>query len=400
MRYPNTILSPIEEEVLQWANHYQGELESLSSQIHGKPELSGEEHFAVQLHMQLLHKRGFSIVHPFLGLDTAFWAEYNSGIQGPSVAYLAEYDALPDIGHGCGHNLLGTVSTISGIVLSHLADRVGGHVVVVGCPAEETNGAKVSMVTAGAFNHIDVAMLAHPYKQYQASGSSSALEALRFEFYGQEAHATDYPGVGINALEGVLSLFQAVRFIRSELPPGASINGVITHGGTAANIIPKYACADFHLRGNDNSHVKQMSKTLQRKAQEIAKQIGARVECSHYEATYENMVTNQTLSHAFLDYLRTLGEKNIRPPEASRFSLDMGNVSHVCPAIHPYFDICGTTQEELHTEAFCACSITDYANRQALTTVKVLALTGLKILTDDSFLHAVKEEFSHHVTLD
>ena len=393
MTASNTMLSPLEEELIQWAERYQEDLESLSAQIHKQPELSGEEHVAADLHMQLLRKRGFSILHPFLGLETAFWAEYDSGIPGPSVAYLAEYDALPDIGHGCGHNLLGAVSTVSGIALSHMVGRSGGRVVVVGCPAEETNGAKVRMAAAGVFENIDAAMLAHPYKRYQASGSSAALEALRFEFFGQEAHATDYPEVGVNALEGVLSLFQRAKVLRGSLPKGASINGVITHGGAAANLIPKYACAEFHLRGRNTTQVNQMSEELQRQAKEIASQIGAGVECSHYEASYQNMVTNQTMSQAFLKYLRLLGKEKIWPSEDSRFSLDMGNVSQVCPAIHPYFDICGASKEELHTEAFCACSITRYANEQALITVKALALTGLRILMNSEFLRAVKEEF-------
>ena len=393
MTESNTMSPPLEEELIQWAERYRKDLESLSTQIHEQPELSGAEHIAANLHMRLLRKRGFFILHPFLDLDTAFWAEYDSGIPGPSVAYLAEYDALPGIGHGCGHNLLGAVSTVSGIALSRVVERSGGRVVVVGCPAEETNGAKVRMASAGVFENIDAAMLAHPYKHFQASGSSAALEALRFEFYGREAHAADSPEAGVNALAGVLELFQTVKILRNNLPKGASINGVITHGGTVANLIPKYACAEFHLRGRNGTQVGRMSEELQRQAKEIAAQIGARVECSHYEADYQNMVTNQALSQAFLEYLRRLGREKIWPSEDSRFSLDMGNVSQVCPAIHPYFDICGESKEELHTEAFCACAVTKYANEQALTTVKALALTGLKILQDSEFLRSVKEEF-------
>lgn len=393
MEKQNTGLTPLEQELIRWANRYQQDLEDLSDQIHARPELSSHEYVAAQLHMQLLHRRGFSIQHPFLGLDTAFWAEYGSEKSGPSVAYLAEYDALPGIGHGCGHNLLGAVSTVSGIALSHIIERTGGRVVVVGCPAEETDGAKVKMAEAGVFGHIDVAMLAHPYKCYQASGSSAALQALRFTFFGQEAHATDYPQVGINALQGVLALFQAVEVLRGRLPQGASINGVITDGGTAANLIPKHACAEFHLRGSNHMQVSQMAEELKGEARKIAAQIGAKVECSNYEASYQEMVSNQTLSLAFSTYLGQLGIEKVWPAEDSRLSLDMGNVSQICPAIHPYFDICGNSKAELHTEAFCARSVTEYANRQALTTVKALALTGLKILIDSDFLRAVKEEF-------
>lgn len=385
----------MKQTILEWADRNQADFIHLSREIHAHPERSGEEHRAAALHATLLRKNGFQVQQPFLGLDTAFRAVYDSGHPGPCVAYLAEYDALPQLGHGCGHNLLGAVSTMAGIALSQTLSQTGGRVLVLGCPAEETNGAKVKMAAEGAFTQVDAAMLAHPYHHFQESGSSAALQAIRISFFGREAHAADAPGTGINALDGVLALFRSIDLLRPSLPAGTTINGVIPHGGTVANVIPSYASADFHLRGRSSTGLDALAGVLEHEAKGIAAELGARVEVSHYESTYQNMVTNQALSSVFTEYLKQMGVAEVAPSEDSPFSLDMGNVSQVCPAIHPYFGICQEKKAELHTSEFCACAAGEYAHQQALVTVKALALTGWRMLTDQEFLSKIKEEFSH-----
>lgn len=383
----------MDQKIIEWTDRARDTLRRLSREIHSHPELSGREYRAAKLHASLLEKCGFRVQLPFLGLDTAFQATCDSGTPGPCIAYLAEYDALPQIGHGCGHNLLGAVSTVAGIVLSKALRETGGSVVVLGCPAEETNGAKVRMAGEGVFEKIDAAMLAHPYYRFQASGSSAALQAIRYEFLGKKAHAADAPGAGVNALYGVLELFRYIDAIRPDLPPRTSINGVIPHGGTVANVIPDYACGDFHLRGPDSMALEKLADKLRIEAERIAAQLGARLNITHYETTYENMVTNQALSKTFSECLHRAGGEKEAPPEESPFSLDMGNVSHVCPSIHPYFGICDGEKAELHTEQFCAYAVSDYAERQALTAAKALALTGLKVLTQRGLLMEIRKEF-------
>ena len=387
----------MERKINEWVDTNSPSLIDLSMEIHAHPELSGEEHRAAALHVGLLKKHGFRVEQPFLGLDTAFRAVYDSGGPGPCVAYLAEYDALPEIGHGCGHNLLGAVSTFAGIALSQVVSQAGGRVMVLGCPAEETDGAKVRMADQGVFHDVDAAMLAHPYYRFQESGSSAALQAIRYEFFGKEAHAADAPGVGVNALEGVLGLFRYADRIRRELPAGTSVNGIIPNGGRVANVIPGYASAEFHLRGLAVDVLAELEQGMEREARRIAAELGARVEISHYEPTYANMVTNRALSGVFVSCLRQVGQTDIAPPEKSPFSLDMGNVSQACPAIHPYFGICGDARAELHTVEFRGCAAGDYAHRQALVTVKALALTGLRVLESRELLAAIKNEFNRNV---
>ena len=386
----------MERTIVEWMDANSAALIGLSREIHAHPECSGVEYRAAALHAGLLRAKGFRVEQPFLGLETAFRATYDSGRPGPCVAYLAEYDALPEIGHGCGHNLLGAVSTMAGIALSRVISHTGGMVLVLGCPAEETNGAKVQMAEQGVFDHVDAAMLAHPYERFQESGGSSALQAIRYEFFGKEAHAAEAPEAGINALEGVLRLFRYVDRIRTDLPMGTSINGIISNGGRVANVIPGYASAEFHLRGPGGAALTRLAGNMEQEARQIAAGLGARVEIRHYEPTYENMCTNQNLSKTFVACLHQMGQAYIAPPEDSPFSLDMGNVSQVCPAIHPYFGICQDARAELHTAEFCTCAVGDYAHQQALVTAKALALTGLKVLKDRKLMEAIKDEFSRN----
>lgn len=383
----------MEWDIIEWVDANSTTLIDLSREIHDHPELSGAEHRAASLHAGLLRKKGFLVEQPFMGLDTAFQAVYDSGQPGPCVAYLAEYDALPEIGHGCGHNLLGAVSTFAGLALSRVVSQAGGRVVVLGCPAEETNGAKVQMAANGVFDRIDVAMLAHPYYRFQESGSSAALQALRFEFFGKEAHAADAPDAGINALDGVLALFRYVDGIKMCQSNALSINGIISNGGTVANVIPGYASAEFHLRGHSGAVLEKLAKSMGNEAERIAASIGARVKVSHYEPSYENMVTNRALSGVFAACLRQVGQVNIAPAENSPFSLDMGNVSKVCPSIHPYFGICNGERFDLHTKEFCFCAAQEYAHQQGLVTAKALALTGLRVMQDKKLLAEIKKEF-------
>ena len=383
----------MERNIVEWVDANSATFINLSREIHAHPELSGEEHRAAALHVRLLREMGFLVEQPFLDLDTAFRAVYDSGRPGPCVAYLAEYDALPEIGHGCGHNLLGAVSTFAGLALSRAVSQTGGRVIVLGCPAEETAGAKVQMAEQGVFDRVDVAMLAHPYHRFQESGSSTALQALRFAFFGKVAHAADVLNAGINALDGVLALFRYVDKIKENKSNHITINGVIPHGGTVANVIPGYAAAEFHLRGHSGIALDEVAKNMENEAERIAAKIGAKVNISHYEPTYENMVTNKMLSKVFNVCLRQAGQEEIAPAENSPFSLDMGNVSQVCPSIHPYFGICKGEKVDLHTEKFCSCADQEYAHQQGLITAKALALTGLRVMQDKELLVEIKKEF-------
>ncbi|MBG0763944.1 MAG: amidohydrolase, partial [Tissierellales bacterium] len=218
----------MKEKVAQLIDNLEEELRQLSEEIYENPELGYKEFKSAKLHEKILEKYGFEVESGYMGIETGFRAEYDSGKEGPTVAFLIEYDALPGIGHGCGHNILGTTSTGASIVLKSIIDEIGGKVVAFGTPAEETSGAKVIFADKGAFDDVDVAMMAHPNFAYNRSGKSLALEPIEFEFTGRTSHAAAAPEKGINALDAAINTFNNINALRQQVRSDARIHGIIT----------------------------------------------------------------------------------------------------------------------------------------------------------------------------
>ncbi len=384
----------MKDKVKQLVDQMKQELIELSDEIYKNPELGYEEYNSCRLHEEILQKYGFKVQKKYLGVDTAFRAEYTSNKEGPTIAFLAEYDALPGIGHGCGHNILGTTSTGAGIVLSQLLDEIGGKVVVFGTPAEETSGAKVLFVEKEAFNDIDVSMVAHPNMSYNKSGKSLAMDAIQFEYKGKPSHAASSPEKGINALDAVINTFNNVNALRQQTKPEARIHGVIKDGGKAANVIPDYTMAQFYVRAQTKGYLTELTEKVKKCAQGAALAAGVELTISNYEYSYDNMVTNQIMSDIFTKHLEELGVKEILEPRQSFGSIDAGNVSHVCPTIHPYFDIVGDINIGAHTVEFAESTVTQYAYDNMMITIQALAMTGAKIIQDQELLEKIKEEFN------
>lgn len=386
----------MKEHMEQWERQLKTELIHLSTEIYKHPELGNEEVLASSLHMDLLKKYGFDVTAGYLEIPTAFRAEYRSGKPGPVIAYMAEYDALPGIGHGCGHNILGAVSSGAGILLSCLVDEIGGAVVVFGTPAEETNGAKVIMAERGAFHDIAIAMMAHPYSGHVKSGSSLAMVALQFEFRGKTSHAASAPEKGINALDGVINTFNNINALRQQVKSDARIHGIVKEGGKAANIIPDYCVAQFYVRAATKTYLLELTERVKNCARGAALASGTELTISNYELSYDNLVTNQKLSSVYTEILAGYGAV-IEEPRPENGSLDAGNVSHICPAIHPYFDITERVPVNPHSTDFADCTLTDYAYDQMMITAKSLALTGANIIRDQDLFDAIQFEFEHAV---
>ncbi len=370
------------------------DLKELNEFIYHNPELGYEEFKSSKAHIDLLKKYGFTVEEEYLGIKTAFRAYYRSQKEGPTIAYLAEYDALPGIGHGCGHNMLGTTSTGAGIVLKHLIDKLGGTVVVFGTPAEETSGAKVTMVEKKAFDDIDVAMLAHPAATYYKSGTSLALEPIQFTFKGKAVHAASDPEKGINALDAVIMTFNSINALREHILPSARIHGIITEGGKAANIVPDLAVAQFYVRATTKAYLKELSEKVKNCARGAALATGASLEISNYELVYDDLVTNETLSELYNKSLEIQGIRNWNKTRDSFGSLDMGNVSHVCPAIHPYFGICEDENIPAHTEELRDATLTDHAYKNMIITINALVNTAVQVIKDRELLKRIKDEFN------
>ena len=368
------------------------DLKELNEYIYKNPELGRKEFKACEAHKNILKKYGFKVTNNYIGIETAYLAEYSSEKDGPKIAYLAEYDALPEIGHGCGHNALGTASVGAGILLKDFVDEFGGTVYVYGTPAEETLGAKVDMAEAGCFDNIDAAMLSHPTgKSHERSGTSQAMEALQFTFKGKTAHAAGDPYNGINALDGVIQFFNSVNALRQQTKESARIHGIISNGGEAANIIPDLAVANFYVREATTKEMVKLSERVKNCAKGAALATGTELKIENYEYTFKHLVTNETLSDVYVKNLKLQGIEDI-PVSKPSGSSDCGDVSHHCPTIHSYFPIskCELTG---HSIEFAKASISEEAYKGMKEAVLALAMTGKDILSDKELLKKIKDEF-------
>lgn len=367
------------------------ELYEVSQSIGNHPELGHQEFKSSALLADTLITHGFKVEMGICGLKTAFEAVYDSGKPGPSIGYMAEYDALPEIGHACGHNLIGTMAVGAAIGLSEVIEE--GKIYVYGTPAEETVGGKVTMTETGVFKHLDVALMAHPSSRHEESGSSLAMDAIQFSFYGQSAHAAASPHEGINALDAVIQTFNSINALRQHVKDDVRFHGIIPEGGKAANIVPDYAVAQFYVRAKEREYLNVVLEKVKGCAQGAALATGAKLEISFYELSYDNLITNETLSKTFTNNLITLGvEPSIIHPKGGGGSLDMGNVSHVVPSIHPYIPIIDSPCVA-HTKAFRNAALSERGFEGMLLGAKCLAYTAFDVITNPELLKKIKEEF-------
>jgi amidohydrolase len=374
-----------------YLNHID-ELIKLNYYIYKNPELGNKEIKARDAHIEVLEKNNFQVEKEFIGIETAFKATYTSKKDGPKIAFLSEYDALPKIGHGCGHNILGTASTGAGLILKELIEELGGEVIVFGTPAEETDGAKVDMAKAGVFKDLDIVMSAHPTgKFHMESGSSQAMEAIRFKYFGKTAHAAGSPHLGINALDGVITLFNGINAMRQQICETDRIHGIITNGGEAANIIPDFSSADFYIRSSSDKELKVLSERVKKCAEGAALATGTKLEIENYEYSFKDLRTNQKLSEIYTKNLKLLGIEKIKTGKKAG-STDMGDVSYCCPVIHPYFPI---SKGELigHSVEFAQASISEKAYEGMKEAILSMVMTSVNIIKDDNLLQEIKDEF-------
>ena len=360
-------------------------LAEISDYIYRNPELGNEEYKAVEALTTFLKEHGFEIECPYSGMNTAFKATFDSGKEGMTVGYLCEYDALPKIGHGCGHNMIGVMSAGAGVVLSKVLSEIGGKIIVYGTPAEETNGGKVILTEAGAFDELDAAMIVHPDGETRASGSSSALYPIRFIYKGKTAHAASCPEKGINALNSVIQLFNGIDALRQHVTPDVRMHGIITKGGVAANIVPDEAIADFYFRASTKERVTEVVEKVKKIAEGAALMTGATLEMERYELPYDDLNTNETLSEMFNNNLRELGITDIKEAKATGGSSDIGNVSHVAPTIHPYI---GITDCPIvgHSVEMANATTTSKAHDRLLIAALAMAYTGHDVIVRNESL--------------
>ena len=365
-----------------------------SHQIHEKPEIGNEEFFASSLLTKILEEAGFEVEKAVAGHETAFTARKKSFKSGPSIAFLAEYDALPGLGHACGHNIIGTTSVAAAIAIGKVIDECGGEVVVFGTPAEEggPNGsAKGSFVKHGLLEGIDAALMIHPANETRVTTPSLAVDPLEFEYIGKPAHAASHPEEGINALDAVIQLFHGINALRQHLKDEVRIHGIITHGGDAPNIVPEYAKARFYIRAATRAYLNEVTAKVKNVAEGAALATGAKLNIIAYQNEVDNLLINHSFNEVFKDVIEELGEVVDNNNEGIG-STDAGNISQVVPTIHPYIKI-GPNNLVGHTVEFREAARSEQGDKALITGAKGLALTALRLLTEEGVLAAIKEEF-------
>ncbi|MBD7909533.1 M20 family metallopeptidase [Sporosarcina gallistercoris] len=366
-----------------------------SQEIHANPEIGNQEFFASEKHVNLLKDEGFEVTTAVAGHETSFYAVKDSGIPGPAIAFLAEYDALPGLGHACGHNIIGTASVAAGIALSKIISESGGRVVVLGTPAEEggPNGsAKGSFVKHGYLEGIDTALMIHPSGKTSLTSETLAVDPLDFHFYGKPAHASGSPEKGINALDAVIQLFNGINALRQQLPSDVRIHGIITHGGDAPNIIPEYASARFFIRAESWSKTVETSAKVRAIAEGAALATGAEVQIKRFQNEVKDFVLNSVLDEVLHEELAAVGEIVHTEKSTGKGSTDAGNISYEVPTAHPHIKI-GPDELIAHTDEFREAAKSSIGDEALIKGAKVLASTGYRLLTDAELLHRVKKAF-------
>ena len=354
--------------------------------------MSGEEHRSAALLSGFLAGEGFRVREGVAGLPTAFVATKRGRRGGPRVALLAEYDALPGIGHACGHHLIGAAACGAAAAVGRVLDDLAGEIVVVGTPAEETIGGKVVMANRGIFRGLDAALMFHPSTENRVNTTSLACHSLEVIYKGRAAHAVASPDKGINALHSLLHLFSAVDRLRRRLPPQVRMPGIILEGGRRANIVPDRAVARFSLRAPDLRGLRRVERSFRLAVQSAARATGARAIVRPADYTYAEMVTNRTLAALFKKELAQMGRRTVDTPRKRMGSLDMGNVSQVVPSIHPYVAV-APPSVPLHSVRFARYSGGPAGWAGLRVATRALAGVALTLLVDDSALVSARREF-------
>lgn len=364
--------------------------------IHAHPEVSNHEFFACKRLSDQLGREGFQVKVGVAGHRTGFTASYRAEKPGPVLVFLAEYDALPGLGHGCGHNIFGATSALAAAALKQVLDETGGEVRVYGTPGEEggENGsAKGSFVREGFFRDVDAALCVHPgADKHLLSGKSLGCAPVDVEFWGKSAHAAAAPEQGINALNAVIEVFNSINALRQHLPSDVKIHGIITDGGSVPNTVPDYAKAKFYLRAATAPVLDEVYRKVESIVKGAALATGAKGRMQPYQNRVENMIPTPSFDAVYAKNLALLGE-TVVPPEGTvpKGSSDVGNVSQVIPVIQPKISITDRPVAA-HSEEMKEAARSEKGLAAILLGAKALAYTALDLLEDPKLLASIQAD--------
>lgn len=381
----------IENTVAEKLDKYQ----ELALAIHAKPEVSNYEFFACETLSNQLKDEGFDVTVDVAGHRTGFDARYKSDKEGPTIVFLAEYDALPGIGHACGHNLFGTTSSLAAVALKNVIDDIGGEVRVYGTPGEEggENGsAKGSFVREGFLNDVDAALCVHPGYQHGLTGLSLANDPVDVEFFGKASHASGAPEKGINALDAVISVYNNVNALREHLTDDVRIHGVITHGGDVANVVPDHASARFYLRAATRTTLNDVYQKFENIVKAAALATGATYKFGLFQNSVDNTIPTPSFDAIYAKHLKAYGfDLAANKLEKGAGSTDVGNISQVVPTIQPHISI-SDDYIAGHSIEFKEAAKSEKGLASIQLGANILAKTAYDLIVDQTLLNSIKTE--------
>ena len=374
------------------------DLQEISLKIWEKPELCYEEYFAHGILSDYLMHQGFEVTKHYT-LPTAFRAEFGDKDSGPTVAVLCEYDALPVVGHGCGHNLI----AIAGIAVamglkSSIEAGVKGRVIAMGTPAEEGGGGKVRMINNGCFKDVDFCVMLHPAPFNVAFYVTQHLEKVQVVFKGHASHAASHPWDGLNALDAAVVAYSSISMLRQQMKPTWRVHGVITDGGVKPNIIPEQTKLEYWVRTIKNKECTVLKSKVHACFEAAAKATGCTTEIQWDPIAHARVLSNTKLALLYQKYAEGMGM--VFPSQAEQESIvdgstDFGNVSLIVPGLHPLY--CIDSSVPYHSHAFRVVAGTQGAHDQTILAAKALCFTAIEVLSDSSVLTQVKEDFAQAV---
>jgi amidohydrolase len=387
---------PVKSQVTAAVDRLADDLEALSHRIHDTPELCFKEERAHGWLTEFLAKHGAAVERGVGGLPTAFRATIDGTGPGPTIAIMAEYDALPGIGHACGHNVIATAGIGAGAALAVALGRLpfAGRIQFIGTPAEEGGAGKVKLMDAGVFENVDAAMMIHGRCGTLVWRPSLGIIKVKAEFFGSAAHASSWPWRGVNALNAVIQLFVALDMMRQQIRPEARVHGIISNGGAQPNIIPEYASAEFYLRALTVDYCHELFRRFQACAEGAAAATGCRVQVTQEGEIHEPLKPNAPMAALFAKNLEFI-DFPVDPDdgEAGYGSTDCGNVSQRLPTIHPYIRI-SPDGVPGHSREFAQWARSPMARQGMVAGAKALALTALDLVASPAALAQAKQDFA------
>ena len=381
------------------ANEMKSEFENISDFILKNPELGGEEYISSKYLTDKIKEYGFEVTYPYLGIQTAFRAELGDD-EGPRIAFLAEYDALPGYGenndeaaHACGHNWIAASTFGACVVLSKLKEHFKGKIVFIGTPAEETIGYKYDLVKNGAFDDIDVAFQMHIESENNLNCKSLAMDSIEFEFTGVAAHAASHPHKGVNALDSVNLMFAGVNALRQHVTNDVRIHGIITNGGQAANIVPEKAVCQYYIRAQERKYLEEVTEKVINCAKGASLMTGANLSYRNFENPFDNIVNVKSLQELTKRNLQDVGVMDfLEGTDGPTGSTDVGNVSQVCPTMYTELKLDVNPMVYVHDKAFLKYLDTDKAYDILHKATKSMVTSSLEIYLDKELLNNIKDE--------